>query len=776
MSVPLAGRGVGLNAIVLEVLEDGAPLYRAGMEQPLSPLDDASFGRRLPSGGPVALWWCEGAYKVSRTRPAPRESGDAVRLEAARNEYEPAQIVIRPDRDLRNVRVRVGHLSRSGEPQTRLPADNIAVSLVGYVNVTRPTDAGGARGYWPDPLPPFAQGTDLPAGRNHPLWLTVHVPPDQPAGRYEGEIILEAEGWRAAVPVEVKVWDFALPREPRLQTAFGLSHHLIRRYHNLETTEELRAVLDLYHRDCAAHRIAPYDPAPLDPIRVEFNAGGWTAGDYDASTAHAGQRSLRVTDDSPTSSIAASSEDLIPLDTAVDHHLSWWVKTQDEGQPYLVTLAQHDEAGQWIWGNNVDVPCVGSGRWEQVEALVPPERFNERTRFVGIALRPAPWSEEGEATGTAWFDDVRLAAEGRQENLVRSGDFELGTASLEAEVDFTAFDRQCERCLDELGFNTLMVGLRGMPGGTFYARRPGRAGPFEQGSAEYERLMASQGRQIVEHLRGKGWLGKAYCYWFDEPEPRDYAFVVEGMELLQRAAPGLTRMLTEQPEDELAGHVDLWCPVVGAVSREAIAERKRHGERLWWYLCTAPKTPYIGLFIDRPAVDLRAWAWLSRKWGIEGLLVWSANYWTSPTAFPGPEVQNPWDDPMSYVTGYGRERGQIGYWGNGDGRFLYPPNRDVNNDAGKHLSGPVSSLRWEMLREGVEDYDYFHLLAELARRAEGAGAPAGLLARARALAVVPDAVITDGRTYSNDPASLYAHRHRMAEVIEELSRTLRGEP
>jgi len=50
VSVPLAGRGVGLNAIVLEVLEDGAPLYRAGMEQPLSPLDDASFGRRLPSG------------------------------------------------------------------------------------------------------------------------------------------------------------------------------------------------------------------------------------------------------------------------------------------------------------------------------------------------------------------------------------------------------------------------------------------------------------------------------------------------------------------------------------------------------------------------------------------------------------------------------------------------------------------------------------------------------------------------------------------------------
>ena len=551
----------------------------------------------------------------------PATPGAAVELEAARNEYEPAQVVLRPERDLTNVRVAVSDLVAPG---ARLPAAQVSVSQVAYVEVVRPTDEAGSAGWWPDPLPPFPQGCDLGAGLNHPLWITVHVPPDQPAGTYEGTLRLSADGWQAAVPLRLKVWDFALPRESSLRTAFGLSAGRIRQYHGLEGRDELRGVLDLYFRDFAAHRIAPYDPAPLDPIRVDFPTGR-----------------------------AGNPEDLV------------------------------------------------------------------------------------------------------------------------ARMDFAAFDRQCEKNLDGLGFNTFRVKLQGMPGGTFHARRRGRAGSFEQGTAEYEALMADQGRQLVAHLREKGWLEKAYCYWFDEPQPRDYPFVAEGMALLKRAAPGLTRMLTEQPEQALIGSVDLWCPVVGAVGPQAIRAARARGERVWWYLCTSPKAPHIGLFIDRPATDLRVWPWLSRKWGVEGLLVWSANYWTSEAAFPPPALQNPWEDPMSYVSGYGRKPGQVGYWGNGDGRFLYPPRRAGSAGGPKYLGGPVDSIRWEMLREGIEDYEYFVLLDELIGRAQSEGRAAGLLAEARALAAVPDEVIADDSTYAKSPGPLYAHRRRMAEMIERLTQALR---
>ena len=73
--------------------------------------------------------------------------------------------------------------------------------------------------------------------------------------------------------------------------------------------------------------------------------------------------------------------------------------------------------------------------------------------------------------------------------------------------------------------------------------------------------------------------------------------------------------------------------------------------------------------------------------------------------------QNPYDDPMSYTDGYGLPRGTEAYWGNGDGRFFYPPESAATpgRNGGKPvLEPPVSSLRREMLREGVEDYEFLH--------------------------------------------------------------------
>jgi hypothetical protein len=758
----------GLNEIVLSVAESGRTLYSARMQDRVTPLDDASYGYALSGDGTADVWWCEGTHKVSRDRPAPRSAGTPISLSAAGNEYEPVQLVLRPARDLENVRVRVSELKGPG---ASLTADNISVREVAYVKVTRPTDGAGSAGYWPDPLPPFEQGCRLEAGVNHPVWLTVYVPPDQAPGLYRGTVEVSADGWRHTFDLVLRVWGFSLPKEPSLQTAFGLDPQSIRRYHNLETTDELREVLDLYFRDFAAHRIAPYDPAPLDPIRVSFTAGGWDGGEYDATTAHSGRRSLKVVDDDESQSVSASTATPIPVDGSRDYALRWWARTERPGQPYLVSIQQYDADRQWLPGNNLDMARTGSGDWRREESPLSAERLSPQTRFVNVVLRPAPWTETGDATGTAWFDDISFRAAGGEE-LLTDGGLELRPEAMEARLDFAGFDRQCERYLDGLGFNSVMIRLQGMPGGTFHARSAGRIGPFSQGTPEYEQLMASQGRQIAEHLREKGWLGKAYVYWFDEPDPKDYAFVVDGMKLLARAAPGLARMLTEQPEEALAPYVDLWCPVVSAVGPQAIGEREAQGDRFWWYLCTTPKAPYMGLFIDRPAADLRVWPWLSRKWGVEGLLVWSANYWNSTAAFPPPDIQDPWEDPMGYVSGYSFEPGRIGYWGNGDGRFLYPPNRSVATDGSKYLGGPVDSVRWEMLREGIEDYEYFAVLDALVKQGRQAQAPAELIARGERLSRVPEAVIIDDRTYSKDPGPLYEHRRLVAEAIEMLSAAL----
>src|SRR5690606_1975725 len=96
--------------------------------------------------------------------------------------------------------------------------------------------------------------------------------------------------------------------------------------------------------------------------------------------------------------------------------------------------------------------------------------------------------------------------------------------------------------------------------------------------------------------------------------------------------------------------------------------------------------------------------------GLTGILVWNSNVWNAEGCSPPGVLQNIWEDPMTYMDGHGTPVGAAAEYGNGDGMFFYPPNRDPNNDKKKYLTGPVPSLRLEILREGLDDYDYMIML------------------------------------------------------------------
>ena len=65
--------------------------------------------------------------------------------------------------------------------------------------------------------------------------------------------------------------------------------------------------------------------------------------------------------------------------------------------------------------------------------------------------------------------------------------------------------------------------------------------------------------------------------------------------------------------------------------------------------------------------------------------------------------------------------------------LLYPPRTPDEH-------GPISSVRWELLREGLEDYEYMHLADKLVRQLElngtGQEAAPGRRALADAMALV----------------------------------------
>jgi hypothetical protein len=754
-------RDAGQQTVRIAILPSrGAPpLFLAEARLNVPDMYAADYGYLVSQDSTASVWWCESPYKVSRERPVPEERRALVVIDAARNEYEAAQVVVRPMGDLVGLTATVTDLT--GPRGAKIAASDIEIDEVAYLNVRVPTDSTGCEGWWPDPLPPLKAPIDVAAGRNQPLWITAHVPKDIPGGNYQGTLTLSAQGWQSKVSLRVHVFDFALPDETHVESGFGLDAGPLREYHNLETNEEVRQVYDLYLRNFAAHRISPYNPTPFDPIRVSFTGITWEGGKAVTDEKATGTTSLKIVDDTDTGVISAATRELIPIDRQEGHVLSWSCLTMEPNQEYLVTLQTYDANRQWISGNNKDFGATGNGDWQREERDLS-GRFDDRVRYVRLILRPAMWTEDGQKMGTAWFDDCELVEGDDGKNLIPNPGFETTDEQLDVEVDFTDWDRAAQYAFDELHLRNFALPVQGMGGGTFHSRHLGRIGPYEQGTPGYERLMTKYLMAVQNHLEEKGWLDRQYIYWFDEPDPKDYDFVRDGMDLLKRCAPKLRRMLTEEPIQPLFGAVDLWCPVLPNMDPTACAARKKAGEDVWWYVCTGPKAPYPTLFIDHSAIEMRIWLWMTWKWNLDGVLIWATNYWHSPAAYYQGKLQNPWEDPMSYVSGYDYKPGQVAYWGNGDGRFLYPPNRKVGDDKAKYLEGPVSCIRWEMLRDGIEDYECLYLLRSLT---EKGGAKAQEAAK---LLEIPEAIIPDATHFSRDPLPMLEHRRKVAEVIEGL--------
>ncbi len=616
--VPLSAGESGEREVIFRVTAAEGVAATAKVTITVPDFYRTDYGQRIAGiTGETTVWWCDATHKVPRSRALPDASAPAVQLEAARHDYEPVQIVVRPTKPLEGLVAKASPLVGPGGAM--ISVENIRILQVYYHFVHHPTDATGLREWWPDALPPLDEPIDVAAGQNQPLWVLVYVPPDAKPGDYAGHVTLNAKGFSVQVPLWLHVWDFALPKRNHLQTAYGLGVHDIFRYHGLKTEADKRKVLDMYFRSFAEHRISPYDPTPMDPIRVKF----------------------------------------LP----------------DEDPP-------------------------------------------------------------------------------------------------RAEVDFAAFDRAMAHAVDEYGFTGYRLPVQGMGGGTFHKRYPPKIGEFGEDTPEYKSMFSSYVGQLEKHLREQGWLDMAYIYWFDEPAPRDYEFVAGGMRRLKENAPGLRRMLTEEPGDNvLAGLVDIWCPVSHNYDHEAAEKRRVHDERFWWYVCTGPKAPYCTLFIDHPATEMRVWHWQTWQRKIVGTLVWRSNYWTSSAAFPD-QPQDPYEDPMGYVSGYSTPRGVRRHWGNGDGRFIYPAlAAAVPGKSGPEpvIAPPVSSIRWEMIREGVEDYEYLYLLRELIDK-NRSRLSEDEIGRYEALLDVPTEITTDMTTFTTDPAPIYDHRRAVAEAIEALGK------
>ena len=105
----------------MSVAAIGVPMRMAA--SPVPEILATDFGYSLTGPDGLELWWCEGTYKVGRERETPTSTTTHVEIAAARNEYEPFQLVLRPaDPKIRAAPQRSSPARRHWPPSTNSSA------------------------------------------------------------------------------------------------------------------------------------------------------------------------------------------------------------------------------------------------------------------------------------------------------------------------------------------------------------------------------------------------------------------------------------------------------------------------------------------------------------------------------------------------------------------------------------------------------------------------------------------------------------------------------
>ena len=259
----------------------------------------------------------------------------------------------------------------------------------------------------------------------------------------------------------------------------------------------------------------------------------------------------------------------------------------------------------------------------------------------------------------------------------------------------------------------------------------------------------------------------AYIYGIDEPSPEGYPFVRDIYQRARKAAPDFPIMQTvnHRIPKELAGTVDIWCPLSARYDDgiDFYKERLAAGEKLWLYVCCGPKPPYANFFVDQEGAAHRVLFWQTWQARATGLLYWCMIWWDG---MPGPTTEG--KHFPEAMPNYAKDLKTYPRFGvNGDGVLIWP---------GPDLT-PWPSLRLEIVRDGIEDYEYLALLDRCVRAATVRQDIEGeLLKRAQSLLRVPADISRTMKDYTQTAAPMLRRRNQVGDMIEILIKKLGSQP
>ena len=288
-----------------------------------------------------------------------------------------------------------------------------------------------------------------------------------------------------------------------------------------------------------------------------------------------------------------------------------------------------------------------------------------------------------------WFSMLRKYADNMAAH--RQNVFQVPMSSIliqksgtgELEFDFSQFDKIAQVFWDTEKMDYLETGELATFGEGGFSSTEILLKNFDVKNALGE-TMNLTGQEVIpsllpafeDHLRQKGWLNKTLFHIKDEPSHHNALEWIDVSSLIHKYAPDLKR-IDALCTSFLFGNIEIAVPKLDHLDAgyEIYRKEQLKGTELWFYTVGIYQgSIYPNKTIDMPLADNRILHWLNYKYDLTGYLHWGWNQWTD----------DPYKDPDIHV---------------GDGWHVYPVK-----------DGLLNSLRWEQMRNGIQDYEIFLIL------------------------------------------------------------------
>lgn len=202
---------------------------------------------------------------------------------------------------------------------------------------------------------------------------------------------------------------------------------------------------------------------------------------------------------------------------------------------------------------------------------------------------------------------------------------------------------------------------------------------YDQFAPEYKEVWKSFLRDFETHLASRGWLSKTYLSFDESPHE-----VIESiLDIVSDSAPVFLQQFSIAGRKEASSLAKsfrcfIFLPrnwLAAMKSLLGLQERKKTGQGNELLFVRRPAHPNTLTY--SPAIEARMIPWLAAHYGLDGYLRWAYNSWSD---------KDPYNKPVfNFIQG--------------DDYYIYPGE-----------NGPVSSIRWELLKEGIEDFELLRIV------------------------------------------------------------------